>query len=240
MQAGWTLRVSLAPPRVESPAMSDDDEVPPLSGMQQQVGALRGRHTQQCSTLAGGRDDDAGLPVATATVVSEPVGASAGKAAARGANNKAGTIKRGFFDSPKSMPKPKPKLKQAETEEVPFIRASKAESSGRKQIPDFMRVDPSEQEKQFEQMKEGLLSALKPTEDMVQKVMGNPNLVAGFDDPEVMAAVDEIAKNPQALKKYQHNSKVQKFYQEMGMFVGSKLETMGSDGQPAAPPRGNK
>jgi hypothetical protein len=31
---------------------------------------------------------------------------------------------------------------------------------------------------------------------------------AGFGDPEVMAAVDEIAKNPEAMKKYKGNRKV--------------------------------
>lgn len=33
-------------------------------------------------------------------------------------------------------------------------------------------------------------------------------VAAGFDDPEVMAAVNDVAQNPQNMKKYQNNPKV--------------------------------
>ena len=37
--------------------------------------------------------------------------------------------------------------------------------------------------------------------------MGNAKLLAGFDDPEVMRAVSEVAANPASMSKYQKNAK---------------------------------
>ena len=42
----------------------------------------------------------------------------------------------------------------------------------------------------------------------MEQVMGSPELMTGFDDPEVMAAVNDIAANPQAVQKYKSNPKV--------------------------------
>lgn len=38
--------------------------------------------------------------------------------------------------------------------------------------------------------------------------MERRELLAGFDDPEVMAAVAEVAANPQAFERYKTNPKV--------------------------------
>ena len=37
--------------------------------------------------------------------------------------------------------------------------------------------------------------------------MGNSALMKGFDDPEVMAAVDDVARHPENLQKYRGNPK---------------------------------
>ncbi len=50
--------------------------------------------------------------------------------------------------------------------------------------------------------------SLKPTPKSMESVMGSPELMAGFDDPEVMAAVNDIAANPQAIHKYKSSAKV--------------------------------
>ena len=42
---------------------------------------------------------------------------------------------------------------------------------------------------------------------MLEGIMGNPALMKGFDDPEVMAAVDDVAKHPENLQKYRGNPK---------------------------------
>ena len=73
--------------------------------------------------------------------------------------------------------------------------------------------------------------ALKPTDDMISKVMGDPSLLEGFDDPEVMKAVEEISKDPSAMMKYQNNPKVIKFYQKMAGFVGDRLTDLGEKEQ---------
>ena len=47
-----------------------------------------------------------------------------------------------------------------------------------------------------------------PTQDTIRQIAGNQSLLAGFDDPEVMQAVSDVAQNPANIQKYQHNKKV--------------------------------
>ena len=49
----------------------------------------------------------------------------------------------------------------------------------------------------------------------VQNVMQNADLMKGFDNPEVMQAVNDIAKNPENVKKYKDKPQVMAFYQSM-------------------------
>ena len=60
----------------------------------------------------------------------------------------------------------------------------------------------------------------------MSSVMTDPRAMAGFEDPEVMAAVNEISKDPTAMKKYKDNKKVAEFYQSMALVMGNRLETM--------------
>ena len=47
-----------------------------------------------------------------------------------------------------------------------------------------------------------------PTEDTVKQIAENKSLLAGFDDPEVMKAVQDVAQNPANIQKYKNNKKV--------------------------------
>lgn len=49
---------------------------------------------------------------------------------------------------------------------------------------------------------------MKPTQDTMQEVLSNAELLSGFDDPEVMDAVNDIAANPQNMRKYRNKPKV--------------------------------
>lgn len=61
--------------------------------------------------------------------------------------------------------------------------------------------------------------------------MQHPDLAAGFDDPEVMKAVQEIGGNPRLMQtKYSQNKKVQRFYAAMAGHVGQRLTSIGSSG----------
>lgn len=60
------------------------------------------------------------------------------------------------------------------------------------------------------------------------QIMGNPEVLGMFEDAEVMRAVDEIAKNPSAMKKYANNGKVQRFYRLMAGHVADRLQHEGS------------
>ena len=49
---------------------------------------------------------------------------------------------------------------------------------------------------------------LMPTEDTIKQIAGNESLLAGFDNPEVMRAVQDVAQNPANIQKYKNNKKV--------------------------------
>ncbi len=48
---------------------------------------------------------------------------------------------------------------------------------------------------------------LRPTPELLAEVEGQPALLAGFDDAEVMAAVAEIAADARLFEKHRHNAK---------------------------------
>ncbi len=48
---------------------------------------------------------------------------------------------------------------------------------------------------------------LRPTPELLAEVEGEPALLAGFDDAEVMAAVAEIAADARLFEKHRHNVK---------------------------------
>ncbi len=63
---------------------------------------------------------------------------------------------------------------------VPLIKAKPSAGVGAGvSIPDCMKLQPSEQERQYERYKSSLVEALKPTPDMVAKVSTNEQLMAG-------------------------------------------------------------
>lgn len=54
----------------------------------------------------------------------------------------------------------------------------------------------------------GSTDDLMPTEDSVRQIANDQSLLAGFDDPEVMRAVQDVAQNPANIQKYKNNKKV--------------------------------
>lgn len=50
------------------------------------------------------------------------------------------------------------------------------------------------------------------TGDLLERLMANPSLAAGFQNPRIMAAIQELGKDPKgALAKYQGDAEVDKF-----------------------------
>lgn len=54
----------------------------------------------------------------------------------------------------------------------------------------------------------GSTDDLMPTEDTVRQIANNQSLLAGFDDPEVMRAVQDVGVKPANIQKYKNNKKV--------------------------------
>lgn len=123
-------------------------------------------------------------------------------------------------------------------------------------VPDFLMVEPDEDTKKLQMHKQQLLEAVKPTEKSISavrifisscaygtaismaqvgaqsrrslQVMKTPELAQGFDDPEIMKAVEEIGKNPKLIQtKYANNAKVAQFYRAMAGHVGQQLSALG-------------
>ncbi|CAL5229442.1 g12765 [Coccomyxa viridis] len=63
---------------------------------------------------------------------------------------------------------------------------------------------------------------MQPDEVTLGKMMEDSTIMDGFNDPEVMSAVAEIAQNPEAYPK--HAAKVSKFYKGMGDILAPKLQ----------------
>ena len=79
---------------------------------------------------------------------------------------------------------------------------------GRPAVPAGFIIPPTPEEVAAQKARDQLVAALKPDGSTMQQVMGNPALMSGFDDPDVMRAVNNIAANPENLQKYQDNKKV--------------------------------
>ena len=70
---------------------------------------------------------------------------------------------------------------------------------------------------------------MKPTDAMMRSVMQNQDLMKGFDNPQVMEAVNDIAKNPENIKKYKNNPQVMQFYQSMAGTMASRFEQLAKE-----------
>jgi hypothetical protein len=49
---------------------------------------------------------------------------------------------------------------------------------------------------------------MQPDETTLKQILDDSELLEGFDDPAVMAAVQEIAQHPEALSKHAGDAKV--------------------------------
>lgn len=200
--------------------MDDDDVPPPLSSLQDQVAALHLQANPRAPT-GDGQEQDVNLPVAATTFVGMKPKEEAKKAKPE--------LKRGFFDAKRTKPKTKAEPQPKTLPDGITVLTGKKDGLGRggQTIPDFLRVEPDEQTKRLDEIKGKLVNALKPTPETVAKLGSNPDLMAGFNDPEVMAAVEEIKIDPsKGFSKYKNNQKVQAFYRAMAMFAGNQLETI--------------
>ena len=212
---------------------SEDERPPPLADVSAQVAAARTRR----AGAGGGGGAGAGGPGGRG-------GASEAPGAPEAPAGKPKAIKRGFFDAPKRKKKAGGKGRR----EAPVAVKVKAKPAGGlggragPAIPDFLKVEV-EEDKMARQFKEKLTTAMKPNPGMMKNhVMNNPALMAGFDDPEVMAAVTEISQNPQAMAKHQSNPKVVKFYQSMAQMMADRCDELaeaeeGAGGGGPPPPR---
>lgn len=117
-------------------------------------------------------------------------------------------VKKGFFGQAKKPEKRDEVIKPKE---------------GGKGIPEGLKVDPES----VRSAGESVASKLTNDTETLQAIMHSPELREAFNDPEVMTAVNEIAKNPGKANELTKNPKVANFYRRMSGLLGERLETMG-------------
>ncbi|KAK9828176.1 hypothetical protein WJX74_002009 [Apatococcus lobatus] len=199
----------------------EEDGPPPLQQMAEQVSALRGKPRAAFkSTLQpshGSMQDEAfasavpsSSPLRIVSQPDEPKPSQGGKP-----RRKPSALKGGFLNS-------KPRSQGPQSENLPHIAANHAPSP----VPAAFLLTPGEEEQRYDRLKTKLIDSLKPTPESIEEVMQSPQLIAGFDDPEVMAAVNAIAANPQAMHKYKGNAKVMQFYQNMGQMMAKRCNKL--------------
>jgi hypothetical protein len=227
------------PARVEARAVAapagasdsdSDDEPPPLESAAAQLEALNLRRRVAERVNAARADSSAPSGSASTGAARESSGPSGSGTSATppsSATRKsppAAGMKKGFFDAPR----PKRAAAKPDEPEMVFLKGKKSSVAGGAAIPDFMRVEVEGSESAAK-MKKELLETLKPDKETVDEVMGNQALMSGFDDPEVMAAVEDVARDPKNMAKYANNPKVTRFYQQMAGMVGRRLEKKGDN-----------
>jgi len=227
------------PARVEAPAAAapagasdsdSDDEPPPLESAAAQLEALNLRRRVAERVNAARADSSApsgSASTGAARASSAPSGSGPSAKPPASATRKsapAAGMKKGFFDAPR----PKRATAKPDEPEMVFLKGKKSAVAGGAAIPDFMRVEVEGSESAAK-MKKELLETLKPDKETVDEVMGNQALMTGFDDPEVMAAVEDVARDPKNMAKYAGNAKVVRFYQQMAGMVGKRLEKKGDN-----------
>ncbi|KAG2445908.1 hypothetical protein HXX76_000511 [Chlamydomonas incerta] len=79
------------------------------------------------------------------------------------------------------------------------------------QMMDMMKNMDFNQDKVNKQFAE---LGLKP-EDVISKVMANPDLAAGFSNPKVQAAIMDISQNPMNIMKYQTDPEIMKVLEKV-------------------------
>ena len=192
------------PARVEAPAAAapagasdsdSDDEPPPLESAAAQLEALNLRRRVAERVNAARADSSApsgSASTGAARASSAPSGSGPSAKPPASATRKsppAAGMKKGFFDAPR----PKRATAKPDEPEMVFLKGKKSAVAGGAAIPDFMRVEVEGSESAAK-MKKELLETLKPDKQTVDEVMGNQALMSGFDDPEVMAAVEDVAR----------------------------------------------
>ncbi|GFH24194.1 hsc70-interacting protein, partial [Haematococcus lacustris] len=158
---------------------------PALSSLADQIKAAQARAQLEQGELPAEQGLDRQLRVASTVVVEASQPANKSSAATK-VQDKA--LRKGFFDSKGSKPKPKIVVSKAD---IITLTGKQAEPG----------------------------------------IQSNQELVRGFDDSEVMAAVEDITRNPDNMKKYKGNRKVEAFYKAMAGMAGQRLSSL-SETQP--------
>ena len=50
--------------------------------------------------------------------------------------------------------------------------------------------------------------------ELLQAITREPELLMGFQDPEIQKLMEEVAKDPKAIEKHAGNKKLMKFYEK--------------------------
>merc|ERR1711998_307490 len=120
-------------------------------------------------------------------------------------------FKKGFFEAPK----PKKKA-AARNNEIEVLRP-KEKPKPKGHIEGF-EIPPAAIDVTASQVNSVLEMKDKPTEEwmspeLLQAIIQEPDLIRGFQDPEIQSLMAEISKDPAVVEKHRGNKKLMKFYE---------------------------
>jgi hypothetical protein len=135
------------------------------------------------------------------------------KVAEKGTDKKFATgLKKGFFDS-----KPKPKRKVPAEAKIPLIKPKNPGTTGL-EIPEVQAA----MQYTLEQTDEWL------TPDLMTKMGDHPALLAGFQNPRFIQAIEEMRKDPAAAqRKYAGDMEIMLFITEFSKIMAGHFEEVG-------------
>jgi hypothetical protein len=87
-----------------------------------------------------------------------------------------------------------------------------------------------------QQWREAFCRAVGPTPETLGRIESDPVLAEGFEDPEIMAVVAEVARDPDAFERHKGNAKIMRFYRTWAGMLGERLQEVGAP--PGGPPGG--
>merc|ERR1711907_352303 len=119
-------------------------------------------------------------------------------------------FKKGFFDAPKPKKKPAPK-----TDEIEVLRPKeKPKPKGYIEGFEMPSIDVSASQVASVLDMKDVPADQWMSPELLQAIAQEPELLMGFQDPEIQNLMAEVAKDPKAIEKHAGNKKLMKFYEK--------------------------
>merc|ERR1719313_1115401 len=120
-------------------------------------------------------------------------------------------FKKGFFDS---APKKKKKAPKKENEIEVLRPKEKPKPKGYIEGFEMPTIDVSASQVQNVMNMKDVPTDQWMSPELLQAIASDPELLMGFQDPEIQKVMAEVGSDPTAIEKHRNNKKLMKFYEK--------------------------